>query len=102
MSVDVSGRIEELMAQRNWTVYRLCKESGLAQSTLSHIFHKDSEPTFATLDAICKAFGITLAEFFSDRNFVPLTEDQRDLLDKWATLTSEQKQLVLQMISNMK
>jgi transcriptional regulator with XRE-family HTH domain len=100
--VDVSGRIEELMARRGWTVYRLCKESGLAQSTLSHIFRKDSEPTFSTLDAICKAFGITLGEFFSDRQLVPLTEEQRDLLDKWAALTSEQKRLVLQMISNMK
>lgn len=100
--MDVLGRIKHLMAQRGWSVYRLCKESGLAQSTLSHVFRKDSEPTISTLDTICKAFGMTLGEFFADGEFVPLTEEQRELLDKWALLTAQQKQLVLNMIDNMK
>lgn len=100
--MDVLGRIKQLMDQRDWSIYRLCKESGLAQSTLSHIFRKDSEPTISTLDTICKAFGMTLGEFFSDGERVPLTGEQRGLLDKWALLTAEQKELVLNMIDNMK
>lgn len=100
--MDVLGRIKQLMEQRDWSIYRLCKESGLAQSTLSHIFRKDSEPTISTLETICKAFGITLGEFFSDGECVPLTGEQRSLLDKWALLTSEQKELILNMIGNMK
>lgn len=100
--MDVLGRIKRLMEQRDWSIYRLCKESGLAQSTLSHIFRKDSEPTISTLETICKAFGITLGEFFSDGECVPLTGEQRSLLDKWALLTPEQKELVLNMIGNMK
>lgn len=100
--MDVLGRIKQLMEQRDWSIYRLCKESGLAQSTLSHIFHKDSEPTISTLETICKAFGITLGEFFSDGECVPLTGEQRSLLDKWALLAPEQKELVLNMIGNMK
>ena len=100
--MDVSARIEQLLCQRNWSVYRLCKESGLAQSTLSHVFHKDSEPTISTLETICKAFGITLAEFFSDGEFVPLTKEQRDILDKWAELSDDQRRLVFDLIVNMK
>ena len=100
--MDVLGRIKQLMDQRDWSIYRLCKESGLAQSTLSHIFRKDSEPTISTLETICRAFGITLGEFFSDGECVPLTGEQRGLLDKWALLTVEQKELVLNMIGNMK
>ena len=100
--MDVSARIEQLMSQRNWSVYRLCKESGLAQSTLSHVFRKDSEPTISTLETICKAFGITLGEFFSDGEFVPLTKEQRDILDKWAELSGDQKRLVFDLIVNMK
>lgn len=100
--MDVLGRIEQLMDQRGWSAYRLCKESGLAQSTLSHVFRKDSEPTISTLEAICKAFGLTLGEFFAEGEFVPLTEEQRGLLDRWAMLSAEQKQLVLNMIENMK
>lgn len=100
--MDVLGRIEQLMEQRGWSAYRLCKESGLAQSTLSHVFRKDSEPTISTLETICKAFGLTLGEFFAEGEFVPLTEEQRGLLDRWASLSVEQKQLVLNMIENMK
>lgn len=100
--MDVLGRIKRLMEQRGWSVYRLGKESGLAQSTLSHVFRKDSEPTISTLETICKAFGMTLGEFFADGELLPLTEEQRSLLDKWAMLTTEQKQLVLNMIDNMK
>jgi len=100
--MDVLGQIKRLMEQRGWSVYRLCKESGLAQSTLSHVFRKDSEPTISTLETICKAFGLTLGEFFAEGDLMPLTEEQRGLLDKWALLTDEQKQLVLNMIENMK
>lgn len=100
--MSVRERIEHLMQQRNWTIYRLGKESGLPQSTLAHIFRNDSEPTISTLETICATFGITMAEFFSDGEFVPLTVEQREVLDQWARLNSEQKQLLMAMIQNMK
>ncbi len=100
--MNVTERIEQLLTQRGWSVYRLGKESGLSQSTLAHVFRKDSEPTISTLETICKALGMTLSQFFAEGDFVALTAEQRDILDKWATLTEEQKQLVLAMIANMK
>ena len=100
--MDVLERIQKLMDQRGWSVYRLCKESGLAQSTLSHVFRKDSEPTISTLETICKAFGLTIGEFFAEGELVPLTGEQRALLDRWTLLTTEQKQLILNMMDNMK
>lgn len=36
---DVISRIENLMQQRNWTAYRLAKETGLSSSTIINIFH---------------------------------------------------------------
>ena len=100
--MNVTEQIEQILAQRGWSVYRLGKESGLSQSTLAHVFRKDSEPTISTLETICKALGMTLSQFFAEGDFVALTAEQRDILDKWATLTEEQKQLVLAMIANMK
>ena len=100
--MNVTERIEQIMKQRGWTVYRLGKESGLSQSTLAHVFRRDSEPTISTLEVICKAFGITLSQFFAEDDFVPLTAEQRGILDKWAALTEPQKQLILGMIENMK
>ena len=102
VTLTVCERLENLMRNREWSIYRLGKESGLSQSTLAHVFRRDSEPTISTLETICTAFGITLAEFFSDGDFVPLTDEQRKLLDKWAHLNNEQRQLLLGMIENMK
>lgn len=34
----VQQRIRELMEQRGWSEYRLAKESGLSQSTVTKIF----------------------------------------------------------------
>lgn len=98
----VYERIKLLLQQRGWSIYRLGKESGLSQSTLAHVFRKDSEPTISTLEMICAAFGITIAEFFSDGEFVPLTKEQREILNKWAQLNGEQKHIILGMMENMK
>ena len=102
--MDVSERIKQMMEKRGWTIYRLGKESGLPQSTLSHIFRKDSEPTLSTLETICEAFHVTLSEFFSESEGEPivLTAEQRNILDKWARLSAEQKELVLNLIAQMK
>ena len=100
--MDVTKRIDSLLKQRGWSVYRLGKESGLSQSTLAHIFREDSAPTISTLETICKAFGITLSQFFAEGDFVSLTAEQQNMLDKWATLNEDQKRLVMDMIENMK
>lgn len=100
--MSVLERIETLMKQRNWTVYRLAKESGLSQSTLSHVFRKDSEPTISTLETICRTFGVTLSQFFADDDFISLTNEQKTLLAKWGALSPEQKQLIISMMDNMK
>ena len=51
-----------------------------------------------TLEAICKAFGITLSQFFAEDNLVELTAEQRQLFDKWATLTADQKAAIWQIM----
>ena len=92
--MNVTEHIESLMREREWTIYRLGKETGLSQSTLAHVFRRDSAPTIATLEIICKAFGISLSQFFSNGDSYALTEEQEKLLSDWATLTKEQKQLL--------
>ena len=42
-----------------------------------------------------------MGEFFAEGEFVSLTVEQRELLDKWAILTPEQKQLILDMINSL-
>ena len=95
-------RIRQLMHERNWTEYRLAKEADLSQSTITNLFRRNHVPSIPTLEAICRGFGITLSQFFSESNFVELTEEQKALFDKWITLTAEQKSLLLELVKNLK
>lgn len=99
--MDVTKRIESLMAQRRWTIYRLGKESGLSQSTLAHIFRKDSAPTIATLETICKAFGITLSEFFGGEFGPVLNDYQMDIVCRWGGLSTPEQRQVLKLMIDM-
>lgn len=91
------------MDERQWSEYRLAKEAGLSQSTISNLFRRHNAPSIATLESICNAFGITLAQFFSDGNScVVLTEEQKYLFDRWIALTEEQKRFLYEIIKNIK
>ena len=98
-------RISMLLEQRGWTKYKLAKESGMSSSVLSNMFKRGGSPTVATLETLCKAFGITLSQFFeieSDTLVVHLTEEQKRMFDRWATLTEDQKDLFFRFIENMR
>lgn len=99
--MDTHSRLRQLMAERNWTAYRLAKESGLSESTLANIFKRNTVPSIATLEAVCSAFGISLAQFFADQNMVELTPELKELFDNWVSLAPEQKQAALHMIRAM-
>ena len=100
--MDAKKRIRELMEERGWTEYRLARESGLSQSTISNMFNRNNAPTLPTLEAVCGAFGITLVQFFSvGEASSSLTEEQQALFAKWSTLSDEQKRLLLDLMNTM-
>ena len=99
--MDTHFRLRQLMAERGWTAYRLAKNSGLSESTLANIFKRNTVPSIETLETVCSAFGITLAQFFAEGEMVELTPELKELFDHWVALTLEQKQAALQIIRAM-
>ena len=91
-------RLQQLLRERNWTEYRLAKEGGLSMSTLQNIYKRNTIPTIDTLERICKAFGITLSQFFAEGEIIDLSPELKRLFDGWVNLTQEQKQAVQTMI----
>lgn len=57
-------KIMDLLEERQWTIYRLAKESGIPYSSLNSLFQKNNQPTISTLEKICAGFHITMCEFF--------------------------------------
>ena len=101
--MDVINRIDELMKAREWTDYKLALESGLSQSTIANIRRRHSLPSIPTLECICNAFGISLAQFFTDDTFtVQLNSEQKEFFDKWISLTDEQKKIFEMLIREFK
>ena len=100
--MDAQKRIRELMKERGWSEYRLAKEANLSNSTIFNMFNRNNAPTLPTLEAVCRAFGLTLVQFFSEGDSaVEMTEEQRNLFTKWSTLKGEQKEALLQLMNTM-
>ncbi len=98
--MDLIARIEELLAQRGWSKYQLAKEANLSQSTISSMINRGNNPAVSTIESCCKAFGITLAEFFDvDLQDKEFSLEERRLIHDWRNLSPEMKNAVQQMIS---
>ncbi|MGE9940510.1 helix-turn-helix domain-containing protein [Bariatricus sp. SGI.161] len=101
--MDVIKRIDELMKERQWSDYKLAIESGLSSSTIANIHRRNTVPSISTLEAICSAFGITLAQFFSENTLnVQLNTEQIELFNLWICLTENQKLIIYDLIKEMK
>lgn len=71
-------------------------------SFIGNIYRRNTVPSIYTLETICKGFGITLSQFFANRDVVELTPDMKELFDSWVALTPDQKTAALQMLRAMR
>lgn len=62
--MDVLQKLRQLQQERGWSDYRIAKEAKLSPNTVSNIFRRGTLPSVSTLEALCGAFGITVAQFF--------------------------------------
>ncbi len=96
--MDVLKRLKKLQTEYGWSDYRIAKNAGLSQGTVSNIYKRNTIPNLYTLEAICKAFGITLSQFFADNDMIELTPELKMLFETWIKLPSEKRELFLKMI----
>ena len=100
--MDVQERLRELMTQRNWSAYRLAKQAGLSETTISNLFKRGQLPTIYTLERICDSFDITLCQFFAEENeAVTLNDKEKEVLSLWAALSDKNKELILYIMKHM-
>ncbi len=101
--MDAKEKIQQLMRERGWTIYELAKRSGLSPTTISNMYRRNTQPTIPSLEAMCRAFGITMSQFFlEDGETEALPDEQRALLRRWASLSPGQKELIFALMQNMR
>lgn len=93
--MDVLKRIEDLLQMRGWSKYRLSERADIPQPTISSWKHKNFVPTVVTIEKICDAMGISLAQFVVQDDEVPgLTTEETEFLEQWRALSYDEKQIL--------
>ena len=87
-------RIQELMKRSGYNTYLLSKHSGVSMSSLSAILDKHAQPRVGTIEKICKAFDITISQFF-DRSSSDLSKNQWKLLASFSSLDEKHQRQVI-------
>ena len=99
----IPDRIAGLSEKRGHTKYRLSQITSMTQTALGNILSQKSIPTIPTLERICDAFNITLAQFFSeDGSRLDLTDEQSEILEVWDGLDVKEKEILLSFIRSLK
>jgi len=96
--LNIKERLEILMNERGWTIYRVAKEADIPWSTVRNMFKRNTEPSVATLECICSGMGITLSQFFDVDNTLGISEEQRVLLENYNRLSSNNKRIISELI----
>lgn len=100
--VDILERITRQRLLRDWTEYELAQRSGLPQSTISSWYRKNMLPSLTSLDKICHAFDMTMAQFLAENtNLTEITSEQQILLQKWELLSTKQKSSLLDLMDSI-
>ena len=66
--MDTMRRVNDLISQRNMTLYQLAKISDVSSSTLRNTKRREGQLSIDTIERICAALGITLSEFFAEQD----------------------------------
>ena len=98
--MDVNKKIETLRWQRGWSMYELAQEMGVTQSTLTSIMKRGNPPKIDTLERICEAFGISLAQFFIEdgEEFEVLNEKEKALVSLFRKLPEEKQAALVKLL----
>ena len=99
--MDVKERLQKLMEERGWTIYKVAKEANIPWSTVRNMFKRNTEPSIGTLEAICKGMGMTLPQFFDVENKMGLTDEQRQLVNQWNKLNEHDQALILELVNTL-
>lgn len=99
--MNILKKINKMRIDRGWSIYRLSVESGIPQSTLTNMFNRETLPSITTLECICNAFGITMAEFFTEENNPTVEISDNEIISLLQELNGESKLLILSLIRQL-
>lgn len=68
--LNTNARLDELLRARNTNIFQFSKDSGIPYSTLANPRYRGTQLSVDTIEWICEALKISMAEFFTPSNQV--------------------------------
>lgn len=92
--------IEKHKNARHWTTHHMALEADINPTTILNWINRNTVPSVEAIEKLCQAFGITMSEFFNESGDISyLTEEQKQLLNKWNCLHKNEKCHLLEFIT---
>ncbi len=99
--INVTERINELMALKGWTPYELSNQTGISTNAIYDWFKIGAMPTLQNIIKICEAMEITLEQFFCGGNYKH-TDEENAILKDWFSLSDLEKDTILNLMETFK
>ena len=95
--------LRELMEEKEITQVKLAKDLNLRSSTIGHYVRNEREPDFELLKTFSRYFHVSIDYLLGNttQDIYQLTSDEQNLLRKYRTLSSEQKELCLYLAQGL-
>ena len=99
LMIAINKKILDFCEERAWSTYELAQRTGITHSTLNSFINRDTAPKIETLERICEAFGITLAQFFSvGEETEILTETECKLIHSYRAMSKEKQDALIKLL----
>lgn len=96
----INKKIWDMCRERKWSIYELAKRTDLTYSTLNSSINRNAAPKIDTLERICEAFGITLAQFFfEDEAIEVLSKEEKELIRLYRLASQKKKEALLDLLA---
>ncbi|MBO5880013.1 MAG: helix-turn-helix transcriptional regulator [Clostridia bacterium] len=97
--VNINKKILKLCEERSWTTYMLAQKADITHSTLNSFINRDTPPKIDTLERICGAFGITLAQFFMEDEYIEiLSNSEKEIVSLFRRLPHEKQSALITLL----
>lgn len=95
-------KLKFYIKDKGLTIYKVTELCDLSENTIYNWYNKGAEPSLHALCSICKVLGISMPELFSESDNEILTIKENEVIRQFRTLSDNQKDLVIKLLSELK
>jgi len=97
--LDIKEKITKIRKQKGWSLSKLATQAGLTTTTVYNWYNdKNATPSRDSIEDVCVAFGISVAEFYADIEMDNLTEKEIRLLELFRKIPEKEQEKALSML----